>query len=56
MIHNTNPDLRKVWSREEGRCMATLVGHQAAVSCLALGEDKIVSGSDDCDIKVWSFS
>ena len=56
MVHNTNPDLRKVWSREEGRCMATLVGHQAAVSCVAIGEDKIVSGSDDCHIKVWSFS
>lgn len=34
----------------------TLVGHEAAVSCLALGEDKIVSGSDDNDIKIWCFS
>lgn len=46
----------QVWSREDGRCTATLVGHCGAVTCLALGEDKIVSGSDDGDIKVWSFS
>jgi len=44
-----------VWSRDEGRCTATLVGHQAAVSCIALGEDKIVSGSDDTDVRIWSF-
>ncbi|KAI9056838.1 WD40 repeat-like protein [Trametes sanguinea] len=45
-----------VWSREEGNCTATLVGHRGAVTCLALGEDKIVSGSDDGDVRVWSFS
>ena len=36
--------------------MATLVGHRGAVTCVALGEDKIVSGSDDGDVRVWSFS
>jgi len=46
----------KVWAREDGRCTATLVGHRGAVTCLALGEDKIVSGSDDGDIRIWSFS
>jgi F-box/WD-40 domain protein MET30 len=46
----------KVWNREEGRCTATLVGHRGAVTCLALGEDKILSGSDDGDVKIWSFT
>jgi F-box/WD-40 domain protein MET30 len=36
--------------------MATLVGHCGAVTSLQLGEDKIVSGSDDGDVKVWSFT
>ena len=35
--------------------MATLVGHRGAVTCLGLGEDKIVSGSDDGDVRLWSF-
>lgn len=46
----------QVWAREGVRCTATLVGHLGAVTCLALGEDKIVSGSDDGNISVWSFS
>ncbi len=46
----------QVWNREDGRCTATLVGHRAAVTCLALGEDEIVSGSDDGDVRIWSFS
>jgi F-box and WD-40 domain protein MET30 len=36
--------------------MVTLVGHRGAVTCVSLGDDKIVSGSDDGDIKLWSFS
>jgi len=36
--------------------MTTLVGHRGAVTCLALGDDKIVSGSDDGDVKIWDFS
>ena len=46
----------KVWNREEGTCTATLVGHRGAVTCLALGDDKIVSGGDDGDVRMWSFS
>ena len=46
----------QVWMREENRCMATLVGHRGAVTCLALGDDKIVSGSDDNDVRIWSFA
>ena len=42
--------------REEGRCVATLFGHSGAVTCLSLGDDKIVSGSDDHDVRIWDFS
>lgn len=46
----------QIWTLEGGGCNATLVGHRGAVTCLALAEDKIVSGSDDGDVRVWSFS
>lgn len=36
--------------------MATLVGHRGAVTCLGLGDDKIVSGSDDNDVRIWNFA
>ncbi|KAI6038980.1 WD40 repeat-like protein [Pisolithus marmoratus] len=38
----------KVWNLDEGKCTATLSGHRGAVT--------IVSGSDDGDLRIWSFS
>lgn len=46
----------QIWDCEQGRCTTTLVGHRGAVTCLGLAEDKIISGSDDGDVRVWSFS
>jgi F-box/WD-40 domain protein MET30 len=46
----------KLWALEDGRCTATLVGHRGAVACVGLGEDKIVSRSDEGDVIVWSFA
>lgn len=50
-------DLRmQVWQREENAPPLNLVGHEGPVTCLQLSDDKIISGSDDHSIKVWSFS
>lgn len=46
----------QIWDCEQGRCTTTLVGHRGAVTCLGLAEDKIVSGSDDGNVRIWSFS
>lgn len=46
----------KVWDRDTAQCQNTLVGHRAAVTCIGLDDDKIVSGSDDGDVRVWSFA
>ena len=46
----------QIWDCEQGRCTTTLVGHRGAVACLGLAEDKIISGSDDGDVRIWSFS
>jgi F-box/WD-40 domain protein MET30 len=46
----------KIWDRDTGLCQNTIVGHKGAVTCVSLTDDKIVSGSDDGDIKVWSFA
>src|SRR5690606_16731550 len=50
---NADCDLR-VWSIETGQCLATLIGHQSAVTCVQFDDEKVVSGSDDGTIKVWS--
>jgi F-box/WD-40 domain protein MET30 len=50
LITGSHDRMVKLWALEDGRCTATLVGHRGAVTCVSLGEDKIVSGSDDGDI------
>lgn len=44
-----------VWSREDGKCTQTLVGHRRAVTCLQLTDTKIISGSDDHEVHIWDF-
>lgn len=55
MVSGSHDRTIKIWERETGMCQTTLVGHRGAVTCLALADDKIVSGSDDGDIKIWDF-
>lgn len=38
----------------EGICAYTLAGHFGSIACLAvLPDGKLVSGSDDCTVRVW---
>src|SRR5258708_23795461 len=48
--------LDQIWYREGELSAHTLVGHRAAVTCLEITDDKIISGSDDGDIRIWSFA
>jgi len=45
----------KIWGTSQGECQATLVGHQSAVTSLALSADNqyLVSGSEDCTARIW---
>ena len=45
----------RIWELETGRCLKTLEGHEAGVSCLALSQDgrMLVSGGFDNAWKVW---
>lgn len=47
--------LYQVWEREDGRCSQTLVGHRGAVTCLQLTDTRILSGSDDGEVRIWNF-
>jgi WD40 repeat protein len=46
----------KVWSVSGGKEVASLAGHASYVMSVAFSPDgqHIVSGSDDCLVKVWS--
>ena len=49
----------KVWNRESGDCVQTLVGHRGAVTSLQLSDDMIISGSGvfiACGCDGWNLS
>ena len=44
-----------MWDRESGECLAILKGHNGGINSVAISNDTkfIVSGSNDCTIRVW---
>ena len=44
-----------MWSLSEGRCLRTLDGHGGAVTTLTFDAQRIISGSLDCTIRLWSI-
>ena len=45
----------RIWDLRTGGCLRTLEAHSAAVFCLQFDETKVVSGSADHRVKVFSF-
>ena len=46
-----------MWSLDEDcRCLATLRGHQDAVTCISFEDQRIISGSLDRSIKMWNLT
>ena len=43
----------KIWSSEDGRLLATLRGHQAEISDIAVNYENNLIAAGSCD-KVWS--
>lgn len=46
----------QVWSLPQGQCKMTLHGHQAAVTSVQFDQSRIISGSLDRFIKIWSIT
>ena len=44
----------KIWNKNNGTCINTLIGHTRGVSCIIqLSDGNIVSGSNDYTLKIW---
>lgn len=58
IITGADDSLVKIWSSEDGRLLATLRGHQAEISDIAVNYENnlIASGSCDKVIRVWSLT
>ncbi|XP_008293454.1 F-box/WD repeat-containing protein 10, partial [Stegastes partitus] len=45
----------RCWSLKTDRCEMVLYGHTGTINCLDLHDDRLVSGSKDSLVKVWSL-
>jgi len=45
----------KVWDARTGKCERTFTGHTAPVTCIGLSDSRMVTGSEDFQVRVYSF-
>ncbi|KAL8676734.1 MAG: hypothetical protein Q9186_006780 [Xanthomendoza sp. 1 TL-2023] len=44
----------KVWDPRKG-CDKTFTGHAGPVTCIGLGDSRLCTGSEDCEVRMYSF-
>ena len=45
----------KIWDPRTGKCERTFASHSGPVTCVGLGDSCFASGSEDCEVRVYSF-
>jgi WD40 repeat protein len=45
----------RVFDARNGTIKKTLVGHEAAVNCMAIVDDKLFTGSTDATLRIWDI-
>ena len=45
----------KIWDPRTGKCERTFTSHSGPVTCVGLGDSCFASGSEDCEVRVYSF-
>ncbi|CAO1630492.1 unnamed protein product [Parajaminaea phylloscopi] len=46
----------KVWELATGKHLFSILEHRGPVTCVQIGDDKVVSGSDDGQVNIYSFA
>lgn len=47
--------VRQVVGARSGKCERTVTGHRGPVTCVGLSDSRMASGSEDNEIRVYSF-
>jgi len=46
----------KIWDPRTGKCERTWTGHAGPVTCVGLSDSRLVSGSEDCEVRMLVFN
>lgn len=46
----------KIWELATGKHLFSILEHRGPVTCVQIGDDKVVSGSDDGQVNIYSFT
>ncbi|KAI9715315.1 MAG: hypothetical protein M1828_000880 [Chrysothrix sp. TS-e1954] len=55
VVSAANDGLVKIWDPQTGKCDRTITNHTAPVTCVGLSDRRICTGSEDHDIRIYSF-
>ena len=55
MVSGSEDKCVKVWDPQTERCERTFTGHAGPVTCVGLGDSRFCTGSEDCEVRMYSF-
>ena len=55
MVSGANDAMVKIWEPRSGRCERTFTGHRGPVTCVGLSDSRLASGSEDGEVRLYSF-
>ena len=47
--------MAKVWDLKSATCERTFTGHSGPITCCALSDESICTGSEDAEVRMYSF-
>jgi F-box/WD-40 domain protein MET30 len=55
VVSGAEDRMLKIWDPRTGKCERTFVGHAGPVTCVGMTGERLITGSEDCEIRVMEF-
>ncbi|KAG6008611.1 hypothetical protein E4U21_004251 [Claviceps maximensis] len=55
VVTGANDSMTKIWEPRSGKCERSFTGHAGPVTCVGLSDSRMASGSEDGEVRLYSF-
>ena len=55
VVTGANDSMTKIWDPKDGKCERSFTGHAGPVTCVGLSDSRMASGSEDGEVRLYSF-